>query len=329
MKLFKRIFVIMIMAFCFIGFVGCKKKEEKKFEIGILQYVTHGALDAARVGFIEGLKANGLEEGKNINITVRNPEAVDATNLQMATELVRKCDLVLGIATPSAVALQSAALNEGKELPILFTAVTDAVAAQLVESNEKPGGNITGTSDINPVADQIDLLKELLPSAKKFGVLYCIYEVNSKVQADAANAQAKKVGLTCDIKTFSEAAEIGGVVSALIKDGAEALYLPTDNLVASNIQTVVQACEDAKIPTICGEGSMVDAGGTITYGVNYTNLGKQTALMAKKILLDNVKPSAIPVETQPASELDISVNEEGLAKINLELPQSIKDKIKK
>ena len=120
MKVFKKLFVIMIMAFCFIGFVGCKQQqqEEKKFEIGILQYVTHGALDAARVGFIEGLKANGLEEGKNITITVLNPEAVEATNLQMATELVRKCDLVLGIATPSAIALQTAALNEGKELPI-------------------------------------------------------------------------------------------------------------------------------------------------------------------------------------------------------------------
>ena len=165
MRVLKKIFVIMVLAFSFIGFVGCKKNEEgeKTFKIGILQLVTHGALDNARIGFVEGLKENGLEDGKNVTITVKNPEGDELTMQQMATDLVRNNDLVLGIATPAAVALQNAASNEGKDIPVLFTAVTDAVAAQLVESNEKPGGNVTGTSDLNPVEAQIDLLKELLP----------------------------------------------------------------------------------------------------------------------------------------------------------------------
>lgn len=333
MKILKRLVIMLVLAFCFIGFVGCKKDEkptgEKKFEIGILQLVTHGALDAARNGFIEGLKEAGLEEGKNITITVKNPEADPTTMQQMATELVRKCDLVLGIATDAAIALQTAAENEGKDLPILFTAVTDAVEANLVDSNEKPGHNVTGTSDINPVEAQIDLLKELLPEAKKFGIVYNIAEVNSKVQANAASAQATKDGLECIVKTVSEASELGSAISNLLSLGIEALYLPTDNLVAKNITVVVQACEEAKIPTICGEGSMVDAGGTITYGVNYTNLGKQTAVMAKKILLDGVKPADIPVESQPNEALDISVNEEGLAAIGLTLPESIRSKMNK
>lgn len=332
MKVLKKLLFIFILMFGFIGFVGCgkddKTQEEKVLNIGILQLVTHGALDSAREGFIEGLKANGLVDGENIKITVKNPEADNLALQQMATELVRHNDLVLGIATPAAVALQTAADTENVNIPILFTAVTDAVAAQLVESNEAPGGNVTGTSDINPVTDQIDLLKELLPDATKFGIVYNISEVNSEVQANAAKAQATKVGLDCEIKTVSEAVELGSAVTALINSGCQALYLPTDNLVASNIATVLQTCEEHKIPTICGESSMVDAGGTITYGVNYFNLGKQTGEMAVQILVNGVKPSSISVGTQTGDELDIAFSQASLDALGLELPQSIKERIK-
>ena len=336
MSIIKKLFVIIVLLFVGFLFVGCEKsggKDEiipidktKTINVGILQLVTHDALGAAKDGFIAGLKEAGFEDGKNIKLTVKNPEADTATMNQMAEELVRSCDIVLAIATPAATALQTAAETTGRKIPILFTAVTDAVEAQLVETNEKPGGRITGTSDINPVTDQIDLLKELLPTATKFGILYNISEVNSQVQARLAKEEGTKQGLTAVEKTATDAASRPSVVQQLINEGVSAIYLPTDNLVAANMPAIVEKCENAKIPTICGEGGMVTNGGTITYGINYFNLGKQTAAMAVKII-NGTKPSALPVETQPADKLEISANLESLRKMGIELPESIRNRM--
>ena len=336
MSIIKKLFVIIVLLFVGFLFVGCEKsggKDEiipidktKTINVGILQLVTHDALGAAKDGFIAGLKEAGFEDGKNIKLTVKNPEADTATMNQMAEELVRSCDIVLAIATPAATALQTAAETTGRKIPILFTAVTDAVEAQLVETNEKPGGRITGTSDINPVTDQIDLLKELLPTATKFGILYNISEVNSQVQARLAKEEGTKQGLTAVEKTATDAASLPSVVQQLINEGVSAIYLPTDNLVAANMPAIVEKCENAKIPTICGEGGMVTNGGTITYGINYFNLGKQTAAMAVKII-NGTKPSALPVETQPADKLEISANLESLRKMGIELPESIRNRM--
>ena len=325
MSIIKKILVLVVVLCTGLLFVGCEKGPKTK--VGILQLVTHTALGAAKDGFVQGLKDAGYEDGKNIQIIFRNPEADTATLNQMAVELVRSCDIVLAIATPAATALQSAAEKEGKDIPILFTAVTDAVDAKLVESNEKPGGNITGTSDMNPVVDQIDLMKELLPEIKKFGIVYNISERNSIVQAGLAKDEAKKQGIEVIEKTASDVQSLPSVVQQLINDGAEALYLPTDNLIASNMALVVDKCEAAKIPTICGEGGMVENGGTITYGISYFNLGKQTAAMAVKILT-GTKPADIPVGFQDATESDFSVNNESLEKLGITLPESLKNKIK-
>ena len=166
-----------------------------------------------------------------------------------------------------------------------------------------------------------------IPGIKKFGIIYNVSEPNSLVQANLAKAEAEKQGLTVIEKTVTEANAIVTTANQVVSEGAEAFYLPTDNLIASNMPAIAQVCEDKKIPAICGEESMVVAGGTITYGVNYFNLGKQTAAQAAKVLL-GTNPGVIPVGTQPASELSITVNDEGLANIGLELPQSIKDRIK-
>lgn len=332
MKVIKKVLVLIVLVCTCLMFVGCEKKQEKLVDkdvinVGILQLVTHTALGAAKDGFIAGLKEAGFEDGKNIKITVKNPEADTPTLNQMAVELVRSCDIVLAIATPAATALQTAAEKEGKDIPILFTAVTDAVDAQLVESNEKPGGNITGTSDINPVADQVDLIKELIPGVKKFGILYNISEPNSIVQARLAKEEAQKQGIEVIEKTATDAASLPSVAQQLINDGAEAFYLPTDNLVASNMPAIVEKTNAAKVPTICGEGGMVENGGSITYGINYFNLGKQTAAMAVKIF-NGTKPADIPVETQPADALEVTANEEAFRQMGIEIPESIKNRIK-
>ncbi len=337
MSILKKILVLVVLVCSCFLVVGCKNgdevkddiipiNKEEKIKVGILQLVTHAALGAAKDGFIAGLKEAGFEDGKNIEIVLRNPEAdVQAMN-QMAEELVRNCDIVLAIATPAATALQTAAETTGRKVPILFTAVTDAVDAQLVESNEKPGGRITGTSDINPVTDQIDLIKELLPGVKKFGILYNISEPNSIVQARLAKEEAAKQNIQVVELTATDAQSLPSVTQQLINDGVEAIYLPTDNLVASNMPAIVEKCEAAKVPTICGEGGMVNAGGTLTYGINYFNLGKQTAAMAVKII-NGAKPSELPVETQPADALEVTANLESLARMGIELPESLRNKI--
>lgn len=329
------VMVLMLSALCLVSCGGEKKngysynlREKDQIKVGILQLVTHNALGSAKDGFIAELAKKGFVDGDKIKITVKNPEGDSATLNQMATDLVRNNDIVLGIATPAAVALQNACNLEDRNIPVLFTAVTDAVEAGLVEKNEAPGKNVTGTSDINPVEDQINLIKELVPTATKFGIIYNVSEVNSKVQADAATAQGNKVGLETIIKTVSDASSLATTAKAAISAGAQVIYLPTDNLIASNMPTIVEACNELNILTVCGEGGMVDAGGAIAYGIDYTALGAQTADMAVEII-NGADVSKMAVQTQPATDLAISINEATLAACNFELPQSIKDRLTK
>lgn len=310
--------------------VPASLKNKKDVTVGILQLATHSALDNTRESFVKELEAQGYIEGENLTLIVKNPEGDPSICGIMATDLVRKCDLVLGIATDAAVALQTAAINEGKtDLPVLFTAVTDPVAAGLVDSITSPEANVTGTSDMNPVAEQIALIKEIIPNCKKVGIMYNISEPNSKVQSDMAKAEAEKNGLTVVIKTVSEASEIAATINSLVASGIEALYLPTDNLVAKNMATIAGYAEDEKILVVCGESSLVDNGGSITFGIDYEALGKLTGEMAVAIL-DGVKTVAqSPVGYLDASKLAISVNEANFEAIGLEIPQSIKERMNK
>ena len=325
MNCIKRFLFLLVLVCLGLVFVGCEKSVTK---VGILQLATHPALGAAKDGFIQGLEDAGFKDGKNIEIILKNPEGDSAILNQMAADLVRSCDIVLAIATPAAIAVQTAAETNGKDIPILFTAVTDAVDAQLVASNEKPGGNITGTSDINPVTDQIDLMKELLPGIKKFGILYNASEPNSIVQARLAKEEAAKHEIAVIEKTVTDVQGLPSAVQQLINDGAEAFYLPTDNLVATSMPTIVEKTNAAKVPTVCGEGGMVSSGGSITYGINYFNLGKQTAAMAAKII-NGTKPADIPVETQPAAQLEVSANLAAFEEMGIVIPDSIKNRLAK
>lgn len=304
-----------------------KGKEEKVVKVGVLQLMSHDALGLATEGFKEGLIKAGYVENSTIEFVIKNPEGDETAMNTMANELVRTCDIVLGNATPAAVALQIAASNNGKkDLPILFTSVTDAVEAGLVASNEKPGGNITGTSDASAVEDQVKLVKEVLPEAKKLGIIYNVSEVNSRVQAEAAKKQAEDLGMEVEVKTVSEAGEITSTVSQLGIDGCEALFIPTDNLIANNMAAVAQGALQHKILVVAGEGSMVMNGGHITIAVDYKKLGEQTAELAVKILKGE-KPADLAVVTQSLDELSFVANLENLEAIDVELPQSIKDKL--
>ena len=310
------IFVLVIVAI--LAMVGCTTKaaEETK-SIGIIQYVEHVALDSAREGFIKALADNGFVDGENITIDVQNAQA-DQSNLSTISDrfVSNKVDLVLAIATPAA---QSIA-GKTTEIPIVGTAITDFVAAKLVKSNEAPGGNVTGTTDMNPIKEQIDLLVKLVPDAKTVGVIYTSSEDNSVVQAKIAKEAIEALGLTYTEVTVTNSNDVQQATQSIVEK-CDALYLPTDNVLASSMPVIYGVTVESKTPVICGESGMVENGGLATLGINYYDLGYQAGLMGVKILKGEAKPSEMPVES--ATEFDFAINGTVAAEIGLEIPEDL------
>jgi len=317
-----------IAAACLCGLlaVSCKGKDaqsKKVIKIGVVQLVEHVALDAAYKGFVDGLKEAGYEDGKNIKIDYQNAQGEQANCQTIAQKLVNdQDDLILAIATPAAQAVA----NLTQTIPVLITAVTDPASAKLVVSNDAPGTNVTGTSDLTPVAAQMDLLKQIVPNAKTVGFLYCSSEQNSKFQIDLAKKACDKIGLKYIDATVSNSNEIQQVTQSLVGK-VDAVYSPTDNMIAAGVPTVASVLNAAKIPFICGEDGMVKQGGLATYGVNYYELGKQTAVMAVQILKEGKKPSEMPI--QYLQTCDVSINEETAKAIGITIPADILAKVKK
>ncbi|ROR22347.1 putative ABC transport system substrate-binding protein [Mobilisporobacter senegalensis] len=297
---------------------------DKVFKIGVNQLVQHDALDASYQGFIDGLKEAGYEEGKNIKIDYQNAQGDQSNANTIATKFVNdKVDLILAIATPSA----QAAANATKDIPILVTAVTDPASAKLVATNEAPGGNVSGTSDLTPVKEQMNLLTKLLPEAKKVAMLYSSSEVNSEIQVEMAKEAAKELGLETVDASVSNSNEIQQVVQSLVGK-VDAIYAPTDNLIASGMQTVSLVAKPAGIPIICGESGMVDNGGLATYGIDYYNLGKLTAAQAVKIFEGTGTTAQMPIEYLSDSELSVLINGELAKELGITIPDEFKDQVK-
>ena len=302
---------------------GGSASGKKVVKIGVVQLVEHAALDASYRGFVDGLKEAGYEDGKNLKIDFQNAQGEQANCSTIAQKLINdKSDIILAIATPAAQAVA----NLTKKIPVLVTAVTDPASAKLVATNDAPGGNVTGTSDLNPVQAQIELLKQLVPEAKTIGFLYCSSEQNSKFQIDLAKKAADGLGLKYVEVTVSNSNEIQQVTQSLVGK-VQAVYAPTDNMIAAGIPTVSGVLTPAKIPLICGEEGMVKAGGLATYGVNYYELGKQTATMALAIIKDGKKPAEMPI--QYLKNCDITINNDIAAKLGITIPAEILAKVKK
>ncbi len=292
-------------------------KPASECKIGIIQLAEHVALDAAQKGFIEKLVENGYSED---NIDVQNAQGEIANCATIATKFVNdKVDLILAIATPAA----QAAAQATSDIPILCTAVTDFVGAGLVTSNEAPGGNVSGTSDMNPIDEQVDLLVQLCPDAKTVGIMYCSAEDNSKIQAELVQAAMEAKGLKVNIYTAADVNDIQAVTTKAVGE-IDALYIPTDNLFAANMSTVSLVTEPAKLPVICGESGMVNEGGTATYGISYYNLGQMTGEQCVEILQNGTDIATIPVGFASADDLELTINEENAAAIGLEIPASLK-----
>lgn len=324
-----KIFGALITLLACIGLASCGEtpttgeittEEAPTFKIGILQPVEHAALGAARLGFIDKLEELGIK----VDINYQNANGVEADLNTLAKNLVGSSDLTLGIGTGASQSLQAAALNLGSDKPILFTAVTDAIEAHLVESNEHPGGHITGTSDRNPVAAQIDLIKECLPDATKIGILYTASEINSEVQANEARAEAEAQGLQVEIATCTDSSDINSVVNNLCgTKNIDALYIPTDNNVAANMTPVKNALENYHILGVAGEEGLLIGGAHVTLSVSYTELGKLTGVMAKEILVDGKSPADIPVKQMSKEDCAYVMSSANLAAAGITLPEEV------
>lgn len=290
---------------------------EKSYKIGIIQYVEHPALDAAREGFIQALADNGFTDGKNITIDVQNAQA-DQSNLKTISQrfVNNKEDLILAIATPAAQSVAS----ETTEIPVLGTAITDYVAAKLVNSNEAPGGNISGTTDMNPVKEQIDLMKKFVPDVKNVGLLYTSSEDNSVLQAGLVKDACKALGLNVIEATVTSSNDVQQVTQSLAGK-VDAIYIPTDNVIASSMPIVSEITIGAGIPTICGEENMVLSGGLATIGIDYSKLGYQTGEMAVKLLNGEAKIADMPIESQ--KDYAYKINGDFAKAIGLEIPADL------
>ena len=302
-------------------FAGCgsspQETGEPHYKIGIVQLVEHSALDDASRGFVDGLKVRGFEEGKNVAIDRQNAQA-DQSNLQNIVQrfISDKVNLICAIATPS---VQSAA-NATKEIPIVGTAVTDYVSAKVVQSSEMPGGNVTGTSDMSPISDQIDLLLKLYPNAKTIGTIYSSSEVNSEIQVKEMTEYAAAKGLTVRTATISTVNDIPQAAQSLVSD-VDVFYEPSDNVIASAMPTLVSVTDPAGKGVICAASTMVAAGGLATYGIDYYKLGVQTGDMAADILEGKKKPADMPIET--ARDLTLVISKGNAAKLGLTIPEDV------
>ena len=231
-----------------------------------------------------------------------------------------KVDLICAIATPAAQSVASAT----SDIPIVATAVTDFADAKLVASNEKPETNVTGTTDMNPIGDQIDLLLQIAPDAKKIGVMYSSSEDNSVLQVKIMKEYALSKGLEVIEGTVSSVNDIQQVAQNVIDKGAQAMYVPTDNVMASSVPTLLQITDPAKIPVICGEASVVEAGCLATIGIDYYKLGLQTGEMAARILNGEAEPASMAIES--LKDMTITLNETGAKNIGITFPAELTEK---
>lgn len=311
-----------------VGAAGCGSsaqtgsKDKKSYKVGVIQLVQHPALDAANKGFIDGLKSKGFEEGKNVTFDQQNAQG-DQSNLQTIAQrfVSNKDDLVCAIATPAAQTMA----NATKDIPIVGTAITDYKVAKLVKDSSKPGTNVTGTTDMNPVEAQIDLLVKIMPKAKTVGFIYNSSEVNSQLQIDLAKKAAAARGLATVEATVSSVNDIQQAAQSLMGK-VDALYIPTDNVMASAMPNLIKITDEAKVPVFCAEAGMLKAGGVGTLGIDYYKLGFQTGEMAADILSGKSKPQDMAIQSQKT--FTVTLNEEAIKKLGLTIPDDVRKEAK-
>lgn len=311
--------VIMVMSMVLAGCGGSDKADGDTIKIGIVQLVEHTSLDQIREAIIAQLEEEGYVDGDNIEIDYQNAQN-EQSNLKTICQgfVADEVDVIVSITTPAT----QVAMGETKDIPIVFSAVTDPVAAEVVEDMENPGGNVTGTSDVISVEKIMGLAEDITPGFKTIGALYNSSETNSVSAVEALKEFAEENSLEVIESAITSANEIQPAAQNLAKK-CDIVFSPTDNTVASSIATANQVFIESKIPFYVGADSMVKDGAFATYGVDYEYLGQQTAEMVVEII-NGADPGQMPVRTM--DEMAIYINSQTAADMGLEIPQEILDK---
>lgn len=294
-----------------------------QYTVGIAQFATHGSLDNCRDGFIQGLAEAGIVEGVNLRLDVQNANADVGLSAIIAGKFVAgNYDLICAIATPIAIAAVNT--SDGK-IPVIYTAVSAPIQAGLAYADRNFDGNATGTSDQIPVRDQLALIRALQPQAGRLGILYTSGEVNSQVQAALYQEMALDFGFELVLSTVSSGADIPLVLPGLM-DRVDAITMLTDNNVVQHLDVVLDMAEDRKLPVYGSEVEQVINGCVAAVGIDYLELGRQSGLMAARVLTGE------PADSIPYLELDeffMFYNEEVLTALGLELPEALAGQIEK
>ena len=295
--------------------------DEKVVNIGVLQLLSHPALDSIYKGMVEELARQGYEDGKNIKIDLQNAQGEQSNLALMSEKLVsEKNDILVGITTPATLSLA----NATKETPIIMAGITYPVEAGLIASEDKPGNNITGVSDRTPIKQQLEIMKKVLPKMKKVGILYTASEDNSVKQAQEAEKLAKELGLEVKVSSIANTNDIQQVTESLASE-TDAIFVPIDNTIASAMSTVVKVTDAKKIPVFPSADTMVADGGVLGIGVDQYQIGVETAKVVAKVLKgEDTKNMPIVL----ANEGVIYLNEAKAKQLGIEIPNEVKEKAK-
>ncbi len=281
------------------------------YKIGVLQLTEHAALDASNEGFVAALDDSGI----SYEIDQQNAQNDQSACQTIASKLVNDGDdLILTIGTPAAQAVASAT----SDIPIIGTAITDFAESGLVADNEAPGGNVTGSSDLTPVADQIELLQQLVPDAQTVGLLYCTAESNSEVQIAMAEEALDAAGIAHERYSVSSSNEIQQVIESMVGK-VDAIYTPTDNTIAAGMATVSMVANENKLPVIVGCDTMVEDGGLASYSINYYDLGYKAGEMAVEILTEGADPAEMPIEYLAAEDCQLIANQATADEVGIDI----------
>ncbi len=318
-------FISILAGICLFA-TACQQPAARKhiYHIGISQLATNPGIDAIRTGFLARMQQLGYKPGVNIQYDQQNAQGDNTVGQGIAKKFVSdSVDMVFAITTPTAE-LCAGALR-GTNIPMVFGAVTDPVAAKLVSSMDKPGGNITGTSDKWPVGAQFDLLLKLKPGVKRIGVVYNPGETNSDANMKEVAAVCKAKGLTLVAVTVAGTGEVYGAAQSLI-GRIDAFYVPADNTVITAMASVVKVSEANGIPLLPGVSSNVEQGGFGTLGPDYSDVGAESAVLADKII-HGAKAGDLPVAT--AQRFEYFFNLRSARATHIQIPDSLLKKAAK
>lgn len=326
-KLRKRLGLLLVTALVAGSFAACGTKEQSTVgsakkdmvTIGVGQFAEHGSLDNCREGFLEGLKQEGFVEGENLKVIYDNAQADVTTGNQIIDNFIsKKVDLICGIATPMAQSAYSG--TKKSNVPVIFTAVTDPILAELAKEDGTPVGEVTGTSDKLPVEKQLEMIRKVLPDAKKIGILYSTSEVNSIAAIEEYKAAAADYGFEIVESGISTSADIS-LATDNILGKVDCLNNLTDNTVVSSLPLILDKANKKNIPVFGSEIEQVKIGCLASVGLDYYDLGIQTGKMAAKVIKGEAKASEINFEI--IEEASFYANQEVAKNLGIELPQDL------